>query len=1342
MTVKLAIVGIEAFFGTCHGLDKFERSIYDATQYFIPIPPIRRQAIQPKLAALEEEEYYNNQALLGAYIQDFEIDAFHFKIPPNEIDKHDPKQLLMLKVIDQALRDAKLDQQQKRLQNVAIVAVIKENPVNELDRKLVETGDNDNTLSEKTNTVFQKISTLWNTSGPNFVVNGKENSVFEALEIAKTLLTVGPVDCVVVSAVNFAGELDCVMSGKATLSYDCNASGSIVGEGAGAIVLKRYEKAKHDRDRIYAVIDTVSNLSESSTNPAESVKQSCHKAFAKAGVSPADIGYLEVFASGDEQQDEAEILGLIQAYQVPNSELSCAIGSVKTNIGHTYIASGIASLIKTALCLHNRYIPATPQWTSPKNPEIWQDSPFYVPTESRPWFLNSGQTTRVAAINSLASDGTYAHIILSEDSSSQDCNHRYLEQSPFYLFAIAANNQSGLLEQLETLEQTIKNSSSLSTVASQTFATFQNNSQAIYALAIVGHNQDELLREIQRGRKGIPNAFACGKDWKSPSGSYFTAKPQGKQGHIAFIYPGAFNSYIGMGRKLFYFFPKTFERATSFVSQANLFFREKLLYPRSLNQISKRQLEDIDAKLLDDPLSMQVSGTGFSVLLTHILRDYFQIQPQAAFGYSMGESTMLYSLNVWTSGDNVNKFVHSSELFQTRLVGAKKTVRDYWGLPENPDEDEAVWHSYVLMAPLSSVVSRLKQETQVYLTNINTPNEVVIAGEPEACQRAIADLNCDAFRAPADLVLHCEPMASEYDQLIKLNTSPTQNVSGINFYSSANYDLMPLDKESLAHRVSQGFCQRVDFPRLLNQVYEDGARIFIEVGPGNTCSRWIADNLQQKEHVTISINRRGADDYTGIVKALAQLLSHGASVDLSPLYRTTEKSSNQKKSFLKNISLKKYPLMPTSLSVSNNKSGENVDSISLSKTTVSACKKSDNVIFDEIDVLEFAQGQVSKVLGKDYEIIDPYPRRVRLPSPPYLFISRVNKIEGVRGEYGSGFVQTEYDLSSDAWFAVDGQIPIGIYEEAGQGFLLLLGYLGTDFDNQGQRSFRLLDLTATFLSDQPEDIKTMRYDVKINSAVKTASNLVVFFSGECFINEKLFLKISGGCAGLFSDEELEQGQGIIFTERDEKERSQIQKQYFQPLLSCKKSTFDRQDLLHLTQGNIAACFGTNYQQNGLNPSLRLPSEKLLMFDKVLSIDPQGGAAGLGLVTATKTVEPSDWYFLCHFKNDPTMPGSLMVEGSSQLLQFYLLFLGLQTCTNNARFQAIAKLPQIVRFRGQVTPGFGTLTYRVEVIKMERSPQPFAIANVEIIYGNKTIAYIRNLGLQLSEKPENPLLKLI
>lgn len=1081
MTDKLAIVGMDAFFGTCHGLDNFQRSIYEATQHFISVPPTRYQDTQQK---------QNGESPLGSYIKDFEIDALHFKIPPHELDKYDPRQLLMLKVIDSALRDANLDQKAKTLQKVAVVTVIKDNLVQADNSELDASGKN--SFTEQKNLIFSKISALWNISGPNFSVCVEENSVFEALEIAKMLLVVGSADTVVVGAVNLTGDsalcldgLANINTGKLTLSYDCNASGTMVGEGAGAVVLKRYEKAKEDSDRIYAVIDAVVLTHLGSATPTQSAIQSCHKAFEQAKVKATDIGYLELFASGDKQQDNAEIESLIQAYQISDPNLNVmncaiAIGSVKTNIGHTYLASGIASLIKTALCLYNRYIPATPQWSSPKRRE-WENSPFYVATESIPWFLTKGQTKRTAAINSQGNNGTYAHLVLSEDLNQQRSN-KSKEQTPFYLFPIAANDQSALLEQLDALEQTIENSSSLSTAASQTFAAFQRYSQLTYALAIVGHDKDELIKEIQRGRKGIPNAFASGKEWKSPKGSYFTPKPLGKHG-IAFVYPGAFNSYLGMGRKLFNLFPKIHERAASFVSDASRFFRDKQLYPRSLNQLSKRQLEELEAKFLNDSLGVQVSGTGFAVLLTFILRDYFCVQPQAAFGYSMGEGTMLYALNVWTNGEDVSNFVHSSPIFQTRLLGAKNVLCDYWGLGHQ--ESEALWHNYVLMAPPSAVMSCLEQESQVYLTNINTKAEVVIGGEPQACLRVIKALNCEAFRAPTDLVLHCEPMASEYDEVCKLNTSPFQNVPEINFYSSANYDLMTLDKEEVTHTVSQGFSQRVDFPRLVNRVYEDGAKIFIDLGPGSTCSRWIAENLGSQEHVSISLNRRGVDDYVAIVRALGQLLSHRASVDLSPLYSEIPET-NTKKTLVKTVTLNQFPLIPTK------------------------DKKSLNIVLDEADVLEFADGKVSHVFGKEFESIDSHARRVRLPSLPYLFVSRVNKLEGNRNEYDSGFIQTEYDVPEDAWYSVDGQIPVGIYEEASQGLLTLLGYLGTDFESKGERSFRLLDFTATFCCEQPKEIKTLVYNVKINSYVRTTYNLLVFFSAECFIGEKLFLKISGG----------------------------------------------------------------------------------------------------------------------------------------------------------------------------------------------------------------------------------------
>ncbi|GAB1545025.1 hypothetical protein NUACC21_77010 [Scytonema sp. NUACC21] len=1330
--VKLAIVGMESFFGNCYGLDNFQHSIYEANQHFIPVPHTRYQNIQTTQNIHSKNDFDSEQSSLGAYIENFEIDTFYFKIPPHDLDKYDTQQLLMLKVIDNALRDADLDEKGKLLQNMAIVTVIKDEPV--LEMKTGSDSSDKSFLKQQKNLVYNKISSLWNISGPNFSVCVEENSVFDALEIAKMLLTVGSADAVVVGAVNLANNsalwydrLASMNTGKPTLSYDRNGNGSMLGEGAGAIVLKRYEKAKQDSDRIYAVIDSVVVTHKASATPSESARQCCYRAFEEAEVEPTDIGYLEVFGSGIEEQDKAEINGLLQAYHVPGAELSCAIGSVKSNIGHTYIASGIASLIKTALCLYNRYIPATPQWSGFKKPEIWENSPFYVPTESRPWLLTKEQTKRVAAINSLDKNANFSHAIISEDPSQENRSNKSLQESACYLCPIAANELSALLEQLDVLEQKIKNSSSLSATASEIWSAFHSNSQATYALAIVGHNKKELLREIERGRKGVADAFAQGKEWKSPVGSYFTAKPLGKKGTVAFVYPGAFNSYIGMGRKLFNLFPKTYDRVASFVCDQSQFFRDKQLYPRSLHQLSKRQLEDLETQFLSDTLGLQVSGTGFSVLWTFIMKEYFQVQPQVAFGYSMGESSMLYALNVWVSAEEVSNFVHSSPIFQTRLAGSKTVLHDYWGLSQaNAGED--LWHSYVLMAPVSAVKTCLERESQVYLTNINTPTEVVIGGEPQACLRVIQALKCEAFRAPADMVLHCEPTVSEYRELIKLNTTDVNNVKNINFYSSAHYDLLRLDKESLAHSISQGFSQLVDFPRLVHQVYEDGARIFIELGPGNTCSRWISENLQQKEHITMSVNRRGVDDFTAIVRVLAQLLSHRVSMDLSPLYSPILESVKTKKTLIKTVTPDSLPLIPANNTTSETKRSEN-----------SAVEKPSNIVLDESQVLEFAKGQVSRVLGKDFESIDPYTKRVRLPSPPYLFVSRVTKLEGQRGEYDTGFIQTEYDVPQDAWYSVDGQIPLGIYEEAGQGILLLLGYLGTDFENQGKRSFRLLDLTATFLCEPPQEVKTLRYDIKIDSYVRTTSNLIVFFHADCFVGDKQIIKISGGCAGLFSEEELEQGQGIIVTEREEKERSRIQKKSFQPLLLCQKSTFEKDDLLHLSQGNIAACFGDNYEQNGLNPSLRLPSKMLTMVDRVISVDPKGGVAGLGLVIAEKTVEPKDWYFLCHFKNDPTMPGSLMIEGSSQVLQFYTLFLGLQKCTLDARFQPISQRPQVSRFRGQVTPTSGKLIYRLEVMEISLSPTPFVICNVDIIFGDKTIATAQNLGWQLSEKPEQTLL---
>lgn len=1318
---KIAIVGMDAVFGSCQNLDELANGSYAGKQYFESAPIERCQGLD------------NSKIPTGAYLQSFEIDALQLGIAPEALDQTKPQQLLLLKVIANALKDVRLDASTKGVIMVSDIAA----QLNSRNQK---------------NFVTNHLNHLFNTS--TLTLEFYE-STFQALETAQTLLSTGQAEFVIVSATHFITHLNSGNLGTPTLSYDFHSKGVRLGEGAGAIVLKSHEVAREDGDRIYVTVDAV-ELTQSMSS-LEAIAQSCQQAFYAAGVKPDEIGYLEVSAAGNDQEDNTELSGLTQAYR-GQSNLSCAIGSVKANVGDMGAVCDLAGVIKTALCLYHRYIPAVPQWTIPKQPELWQGSPFYIPTDSRPWLLEEKQEKRIAAVNSRC-----GHLILSEDLKQSDRPNTYLNQLPELLFAIAATDQLTLLEQLDTLQDSISKADSLRQLAHDTFTIFQQ-AQAPYVVAIVGHTQEKLMREIEQARSGISRAFAQGEAWKSPSGSYFTANPLGQKGTVAFVYPGAFNSYLGMGRSLFHLFPQLHECVNRLTSNPSQFFQEKQLYPRSVHRLPKRELEALESRFSDTPLALLETGTGFSVLFTEIIQQILGVQPSVAFGYSMGESTMLYALKVWDNADYGSHFVHSSQLFHSRLGGIQEAVQEYWEIPqccavpdnmvslsavlsdtgllsrantilstvtEQPGERTSwpqQWSSHVLLASPAAVRECLRSRDRVYLTHINTPQEVVIAGEPQACQRVIDTLQCESFKMPSNLVLHCDAMASEYPSLFKLNHVPTFNSSRVTFYSSATYSPLPLDQIFVAHHLAKGVCQKLDFPRLVNRVYEDGAKIFIELGSGGTCSRWIDQILDAQDHLSVCINRRGTDDYTSILKVLAQLVSHRVPVDLSRLYTSTSQLSSL--SATQTIPLNQYPFV-------QNASVQPVQATALEKSPspqpASNLEQKDlRTFLDTVEILELTEQKVSRLFGKDFAVVDTYPRRVRLPSPPYLLISRVTHLEGERGNYKTGMVQTEYDLPKDAWYSVDGQIPIGICAEAGHGILLLLSYLGADFESQGDRSFRLLDLTVEFLTEQPKDLTTLKYNVRINSHVKTTESLLIFFSGECWVGDRTWLKLSGGCAGLFTDEELAKGQGIVVTEQEERARQQIQKKTFTPLLNCSKVSFTQSDLQRLSQGDLTV-FGTAYHLSGHNPSLRLPPQQLMMIDRVISVDPQGGVAGLGLVVGAKTVTPQDWYFQCHFKNDPTMPGSLMVEGSSQLLQFYLLFLGLQTCTNNAKFEALPGQPFNFRFRGQVTPATGTLIYQLEVTDLKMEPKVCAIATINLIWDGKTIATIKNLGLQLSEQ---------
>ncbi len=967
---KMAIVGMDAFFGECDGLDAFESSIYQGKQHFIPLPPQRWHGIENQAELLEKYNLPDAKAPMGAYISEFEIDTVSSKIPPNELESLNKQQLIMLKVAERALKDADVKEGDKVAVLIATEAEfsvhqlqqrwnlsweIKEglnssaislssDKVNKLET-IVKNGihpepvNSSEFVSYITNIMASRISSLWNFTAPVLTISAGENSTFKVLEVAQNLLTTGEADAVLVGAVDLAGgienvllrnELSTVNTGVNTLSYDEKANGWMVGEGAGAVVLKRHQVAKKENKCIYAVIDAISFSQKNATKnnlqsrlgsaDANTVDFVCQQAFDMAQIKPEAISYLEVFGSGISQEDRAEINGLLRAYPSGANELTCAIGSVKSNIGHTYVASGIASLIKTALCLYYRYIPATPKWTGVKDIKQWQNSPFYVVPESRPWFFNSEGNKRIAAINSIGIDGTYAHLIISEDRSS-----RFLQQMPLHLFAIAGNNREDLLQQVENLQNVVNNGTSLPAAASLTFANYQKRSQESYTLAILARNQKELTKESQAAIKGVNNAFDNGEEWQTPLGSYFTVNPLGKKGEVAFVYPAAVNSFLGIGRNLFRLFPEVHDDIILQNLDSRVSHVEKLVYPRSLNKLSSRQLETLEKQLLDDSAAMFENEIVFARLVSKVLQDNFQVKPKIAFGYSLGEVGMMSAIGVWNKFSQVSNALNSSTLFGDRLSGAKNAVREFWQLPpiqQSPDNN--FWCNYVLIATPSQVRESIAGENRVYLTQINTPEEVVIAGEPTSCERVIEKLGCNAFRAPFDHVIHCQPMASEYEEIKSVNTLPIQeNRDNITLYSAAKYAPIELESKAIAEGIATGLCQELDFPRLVNRVYDDGAKIFIETGAGSVCSRWIDKNLTDKEHMTISLNRRGVDDHTSIVKALAKLVSHQVSLDLSTLYSPQEEISKAANFSRKKVTLGGHNITESILTAENKKLFQN-----------------------------------------------------------------------------------------------------------------------------------------------------------------------------------------------------------------------------------------------------------------------------------------------------------------------------------------------------------------------------------------------------------------------------------
>ncbi|OGT37217.1 MAG: hypothetical protein A3F12_06510 [Gammaproteobacteria bacterium RIFCSPHIGHO2_12_FULL_38_14] len=365
--------------------------------------------------------------------------------------------------------------------------------------------------------------------------------------------------------------------------------------------------------------------------------------------------------------------------------------------------------------------------------------------------------------------------------------------------------------------------------------------------------------------------------------------------------------------------------------------------------------------------------------------------------------------------------------------------------------------------------------------------------------------------------------------------------------------------------------------------------------------------------------------------------------------------------------------------------------------------------FTRQDLEGLASGTISSYFGEWFKPLDQYQRLIRMPEPPLLLTDRITKIDAAPGSLKTGTIYTETDVTEDAWYLHHGRMPAGIMIESGQSDLLLASWLGFDFYNQGQRIYRLLGCELSYHGELPKPGDTLCYDIHIDGQAKHGDIRLFFFHYDCRINGELRLKVRHGQAGFFSDQELLESGGVLWDPTLDAHVHSLP--HDSPSVQCTRNQFSQEQLKCFASGDVYGCFGKGYeltQTHTRTPSIS--NHDMLFLNEITHFDPTLGPHQRGYIRALQHVHPDDWFFKGHFKNDPCMPGTLMLEAGLQLIAFYLTGLGYTLDKDGWRFEPIPEQTFKLRCRAQVRPTAKQIVYEMFVTQIIEKPIP-------MIYGD-------------------------
>lgn len=384
------------------------------------------------------------------------------------------------------------------------------------------------------------------------------------------------------------------------------------------------------------------------------------------------------------------------------------------------------------------------------------------------------------------------------------------------------------------------------------------------------------------------------------------------------------------------------------------------------------------------------------------------------------------------------------------------------------------------------------------------------------------------------------------------------------------------------------------------------------------------------------------------------------------------------------------------------------------------------LVFDYDQLVELTNGSVAKVLGPDYAEADTYPIRTRMPSPPYMFASRVTALSAQKGKLEPCFIEWECDLPPDAWYINNGAVPAFVALESSHAMIVAFTYIGCDQLFKGQLRYRAVDSQTTVYGDMPKAGDVLRGRVNIKSFLRVGRNVLISYEFLCHVGERLAFKLEAN-SGFFLPKDIEKSKGVNAAPYLKTDGPAAP---FTPPLRCARTSFDDAAIDALLRGDLVGCFGPAYDTPRAAP-LCAPAAKML--HRVTSVVPDAGPFGLGVVEGECDIDPAHWVFKAHFMNDPVMPGTFLVEGCEQMVKFYLCYLGLYS-EPQLTPHVLTDHHYSAKFRGEVKCEAETLRYRLTCKAIDRRydangalEKVALVFLAEIIYRGNVIGICDNLG---------------